>query len=98
MPLFAPSVELLVKWEMKHTVMVTLTLNPNANPDPNPNLTPTLSLPLNLTLNLTLPLPLPLTKAERIYWSGAPRPTAYPNTTRLPPNARTSKVTLRHWL
>ena len=81
-----------------HRHGATLNPNPNPNPDPNPNLTPTLSLPLNLTLTPTLPLPLTLTKAERIYWSGAPRPTAYPNTTRLPPNARTSKVPLRHWL
>jgi len=56
-PLFAPSVDLLVRWEMKHAVM-----------------------------------------AERIYWSNTPRPTPYPNTTRLPPNARTSKPALRHWL
>ena len=71
--------------------------NPNPN-DPNLTLTQTLTPTLTLTLTPTLPLPLTLTKAERIYWSGAPRPTAYPNTTRLPPNARTSKVPLRHWL
>ena len=56
-PLFAPSVDLLLQWELKHHVM-----------------------------------------SERVYWSGAPRPREYPNTTRLPPNSRTSKPALRHWL
>eukprot|EP00908_Phaeocystis_cordata_P002738 Transcript_12981.p1 GENE.Transcript_12981~~Transcript_12981.p1 ORF type:complete len:545 (+),score=135.74 Transcript_12981:94-1728(+) len=56
-PIFAPSVDLLVSWEQKQHVM-----------------------------------------AERIYWSGAPRPTTYPNTTLLSPNTRKRKGALQHWL
>lgn len=36
--------------------------------------------------------------SERIYWSRAPQPAAYPNTTRLSPNTRSSKSALQHWL
>tara|TARA_B110001452_G_scaffold78343_2_gene63880 strand:+ start:308 stop:1945 length:1638 start_codon:yes stop_codon:yes gene_type:complete len=56
-PLFAPSVALLVDWEEQNHVM-----------------------------------------AERIYWSRAPRPTSYPNTTKLSPNTRKSRAAMEYWL